>query len=155
VISAAIRLRGATSKASRSYEKSVSEEHLRRTLWTGLGFRARDFWKSARRRELPVGEFFDDVVADDSTEHVEDAAVTAADTRCIDDCLSELDPRERAVYRLVKATNSDVLARPIDDDDARRVEDRITCLGECQSIADDYIALAIELGVPPMPDAWW
>jgi hypothetical protein len=34
-------------------------------------------------------------------------------------------------------------------------EDRITCLGECQAIADDYIALAMELGAPPMPDAWW
>jgi hypothetical protein len=50
----------------------------------------------------------------------------------------------------------DVLARPIDDDDdSRCVEVRITCLGECQAIADDYIALAIELGAPPMPDAWW
>src|SRR4051795_8249807 len=74
----------------------ASEEHLRRALWTGLGFRARDFWKAARRRELPVGEFFEDVVGD--AERVEDAAVTAADTRCVDDCLSELDPRERAVY---------------------------------------------------------
>src|SRR3954468_17546594 len=80
----------------------ASEEHLRRALWTGLGFRARDFWKSARRRELPVGEFFEDVIGDDSTERVEDAAVIAADARCVDDCLSELDPRERAVYRLVK-----------------------------------------------------
>jgi hypothetical protein len=50
----------------------------------------------------------------------------------------------------------DVLARPIDDDDDSRCgEDRITCLGECQAITDDYIALAIELGAPPMPDAWW
>src|SRR3954470_4698043 len=80
----------------------ASEEHLRRALWTGLGFRARDFWKSARRRELPVGEFFENVVGDASTDGVEDAAVTAADTRCVNDCLSELDPRERAVYRLVK-----------------------------------------------------
>src|SRR3954469_366852 len=80
----------------------ASQEHLRRALWTGLGFRARDFWKSARRRELPVGEFFEDVVGDESTERVEDAAVIAADARCVDDCLSELDPRERAVYRLVK-----------------------------------------------------
>src|SRR3954471_5596661 len=80
----------------------ASEEHLRRALWTGLGFRARDFWKSARRRELPVGEFFEDVVGDESTERVEDAAVIAADARCVDDCLSELDPRDRAVYRLAK-----------------------------------------------------
>jgi RNA polymerase sigma factor (sigma-70 family) len=80
----------------------ASEEHLRRALWTGLGFRARDFWKSARRREVPVGEFFEDVVGDDRTERVEDAAVLAADKRCVDDCLSELDPRERAVYRLIK-----------------------------------------------------
>src|SRR3954449_6375356 len=29
-----------------------SEQHLRGALWTGLGFRAKDFWKSARRREL-------------------------------------------------------------------------------------------------------
>jgi hypothetical protein len=50
----------------------------------------------------------------------------------------------------------DVLAGPIDGcDDARGVEARVTCLGECQSIADDYIALAVELGVPPMPNAWW
>ena len=50
----------------------------------------------------------------------------------------------------------DVLARPIDGcDDARGVEERVTCLGECQSIADDYIRLATELGVPPMPGAWW
>src|SRR4051794_18014058 len=80
----------------------ASEEHLRRALWTGLGFRARDFWKAARRRELPVGDFFEEVLGDDQTERVEDAAVTAADRRCVDDCLSELDPRERAVYRLVK-----------------------------------------------------
>jgi hypothetical protein len=31
----------------------------------------------------------------------------------------------------------------------------ITCLGECQAIVDNYIALAIELGMPLMPDAWW
>ena len=72
-----------------------------------------------------------------------------------------VEGRERQVLALVTDEPDvmqmvDVLARPIDDDDdARRVEDRITCLGECQSIADDYIALAIELGAPPMPDAWW
>jgi hypothetical protein len=36
------------------------EEHLRRALWTGLGFRARDFWKAGRRRELSVANLFDD-----------------------------------------------------------------------------------------------
>ncbi|MFL5927823.1 MAG: hypothetical protein ACJ77E_12900 [Gaiellaceae bacterium] len=50
----------------------------------------------------------------------------------------------------------DVLARPIDGcDDARPIEERVTCLGECQSIADDYIKLAETLGWPPMPDSWW
>jgi hypothetical protein len=50
----------------------------------------------------------------------------------------------------------DVLARPVDGcDDVRAIEERVTCLGECQSIADDYIRLATELGVPPMPGAWW
>src|SRR3954462_14286755 len=53
----------------------ASEEHLRRALWTGLGLRARDFWKSAPRREMPVGEFFEDVVGDASAEGVEDASV--------------------------------------------------------------------------------
>ena len=72
-----------------------------------------------------------------------------------------VEGRQRQVLALVTDEPDvmqmvDVLARPIDDDDdARRVEDRITCLGECQSIADDYIALANELGAPPMPDAWW
>ncbi len=86
----------------------ASKEHLRRALWTGLGFRARDFWKAARRREVPVGEFFDEVVGDSRGDSVEDAATTAADKRCVDDCLSELDGRERAVYRLV---NGDELSR--------------------------------------------
>src|SRR4051812_14969273 len=107
----------------------ASEEHLRRALWTGLGFRARDFWKSARRRELPVGEFFEDVVCDESTELVEDAAVIAADARCVDDCLSELDPRERAVYRLVKG---DELSR-------RRVAKRLG-LGESDVLRALYSA---------------
>ena len=107
----------------------ASEEHLRRALWTGLGFRARDFWKSARRRELPVGEFFEDVVGDDRVEGVEDTAVTAADTRCVDDCLSELDPRERAVYRLVKG---DELSR-------RRVAKRLG-LGESDVLRALYSA---------------
>ncbi len=50
----------------------------------------------------------------------------------------------------------DVLASPFDGcDDARRVEHRVTSLGECHSIAEDYIRLATELGVPPMPNAWW
>src|SRR3954452_21771543 len=47
-----------------------SEAHPRRALWTGLGSRARHFWKSARRRELPVREFFDDAVTDASTDGV-------------------------------------------------------------------------------------
>src|SRR3954451_19650636 len=79
-----------------------SEEHLRRALWTGLGFRARDFWKAARRREVSVGELFDHIAADDRASHVEESAACAADARWVDDCLSELDQRERAVYRLVK-----------------------------------------------------
>src|SRR3954470_15175388 len=107
----------------------ASEEHLRRALWTGLGFRARDFWKSARRRELPVGEFFEDVVGDDRAERVEDVAVTAADTRCVDDCLSELDSRERAVYRLIKG---DELSR-------RRVAKRLG-LGESDVLRALYSA---------------
>jgi RNA polymerase sigma factor (sigma-70 family) len=77
-----------------------SEEHLRRALWTGLGFRARDFWKAGRRRELPVADFFDDVRAGTSWDGVAEDAATAADGRYVDDCLSELDARERAVYRL-------------------------------------------------------
>ena len=79
-----------------------SEEHLRRALWTGLGFRARDFWKAGRRRELPVADFFDDVRAAASCDGVAEDAATAADGRYLDDCLSELDARERAVYRLVR-----------------------------------------------------
>jgi RNA polymerase sigma factor (sigma-70 family) len=77
-----------------------SEEHLRRALWTGLGFRARDFWKAGRRRELPVADFFEDVRAGTSWDGVVEDAATAADGRYVDDCLSELDARERAVYRL-------------------------------------------------------
>src|SRR4051812_25398637 len=107
----------------------ASEEHLRRALWTGLGFRARDFWKAARRRELPVGDFFEEVLGDDQTERVEDAAVTAADKRCVDDCLSELDPRERAVYRLIKG---DELSR-------RRVAKRLG-LGESDVLRALYSA---------------
>jgi hypothetical protein len=50
----------------------------------------------------------------------------------------------------------DVLARPADGcDDTRGVEHRVTSLSECHSIAEDYIRLAVELGVPPMPEAWW
>lgn len=79
-----------------------SEEHLRRALWTGLGFRARDFWKAARRREIPVGEFFEGIIGDDRLDAVEDAAATAADSRQVDDCLAELDSRERTVYKLAK-----------------------------------------------------
>jgi RNA polymerase sigma factor (sigma-70 family) len=85
-----------------------SEEHLRRALWTGLGFRARDFWKAGRRCEIPVGEFFEEVLGDDRLDTVEDAAIAAADRRHVDDCLSELDARERAVYRL---TNGERLSR--------------------------------------------
>src|SRR5918912_1048521 len=77
-----------------------SEEHLRRALWTGLGFRARDFWKAGRRCEIPVGEFFEEVLGDDRLDTVEDAAIAAADRRHVGDCLSELGARERAVYRL-------------------------------------------------------
>jgi DNA-directed RNA polymerase specialized sigma24 family protein len=80
----------------------ASEEHLRRALWAGLGFRARDFWKAGRRREVPVAQFFDEVIGDDRLDDVEDAAIAAADSRQVDDCLSELDARERAVYRLMK-----------------------------------------------------
>jgi DNA-directed RNA polymerase specialized sigma24 family protein len=80
----------------------ASNEHLLRALWTGLGFRARDFWKAARRRETLVGEFFDDVVGDDRSQCVEEEAVVAADRRLVEDCLSELGPRERAVYRVVR-----------------------------------------------------
>lgn len=80
----------------------ASEEHLRRALWTGLGFRAKDFWKAARRREIPVGEFFEEILGDDRLQAVEDAAATAADRRYVDDCLSELDPRERSVYKLAR-----------------------------------------------------
>ena len=85
-----------------------SEEHLRRALWTGLGFRAKDFWKAGRRQELPVAGLFDEVAADEGGDGVEDAATIAADTRVVDDCLGELDARERAVYRLV---NGDELSR--------------------------------------------
>ena len=86
----------------------ASEEHLRRALWTGLGFRAKDFWKAARRREIPVGEFFEEILGDDRLQAVEDAAATAADRRYVDDCLSELDPRERSVYKLA---NGEQLSR--------------------------------------------
>jgi len=52
----------------------------------------------------------------------------------------------------------DVLTRPLPEDgdvNVRFVEDRVGDLGECQAIADDYIALADKLGWPPMPDVWW
>ena len=78
------------------------DEHLQRALWTGLGFRAKDFWKSPRRRELSVGEFFDSIGGDDRSARFEDEALTAADLRQVADCLAELDERERSVYRLVK-----------------------------------------------------
>jgi DNA-directed RNA polymerase specialized sigma24 family protein len=78
-----------------------SEEHLQRALWTGLGFRARDFWKAARRREVPVAEFFEEIIGDDRLDGIEDAAIVAADGRQVDDCLSELDAHERAVYKLI------------------------------------------------------
>lgn len=78
-----------------------SEEHLRRALWTALGFRARDFWKSARRRETSVGEIFDDALGFDAADDVVEAAATLADRRQVEDCLAELDGRERAVYRLI------------------------------------------------------
>src|SRR5947209_14767916 len=71
-----------------------SEEHLLRALWTGLGFRARDFWKSARRRETSVAEFFEDAGVEDAGAAPEELAVTAADWRAASDCLSELDLRE-------------------------------------------------------------
>jgi DNA-directed RNA polymerase specialized sigma24 family protein len=79
-----------------------SEEHLRRALWTGLGFRARDFWKAGRRRELPVADLFDDVRGGVSCDGVAEDAAIAADRRYVEDCLSEFDDRERAVYRLVR-----------------------------------------------------
>jgi RNA polymerase sigma factor (sigma-70 family) len=78
-----------------------SQKHVWRALWTGLGFRAKDFWKAARQRELPVAELFDQVADDEHADHVQDIATVAADRRIVDDCLSELDARERAVYRLV------------------------------------------------------
>ena len=78
-----------------------SEDHLRRALWTGLGFRARDFWKASRQRDLLVPDLFEERGADESSVDVEDAAATAADSRYVEDCLSELDAPERAVYRLV------------------------------------------------------
>jgi RNA polymerase sigma factor (sigma-70 family) len=80
----------------------ASKEHLRRALWMGLGFRAKDFWKAARRREVPVALFFDEVIGDDRADAIEDDAAASADRRFIDDCLSELDPRERDVYKLSK-----------------------------------------------------
>jgi RNA polymerase sigma factor (sigma-70 family) len=80
----------------------ASEAHLRKALWMGLGFRARDYWKAARRRELPVGEFFEGILGDDRLDAVEDTAAAAADSRQVDDCLAELDERERVVYKLAK-----------------------------------------------------
>ena len=79
----------------------ASEEHLLRALWTGLGFRARDFWKSTRRREMSVGEFFEDASVEDAASP-DELAVTAADWRAASDCLSELDPREQSVFRLIR-----------------------------------------------------
>src|SRR3954449_2054409 len=86
----------------------ASEEHLRRALWTGLGFRARDFWKSARRRERSVGDFFDSVIGDEHGNDFEEDALTAAELRRVADCLAELEEDERAIYRLV---NADGLSR--------------------------------------------
>jgi RNA polymerase sigma factor (sigma-70 family) len=80
----------------------ASESHLKKALWMGLGFRARDHWKAARRRELPVGEFFEGILGDDRLDAVEDAAAAAADSRQVDDCLAELDELERTVYKLAK-----------------------------------------------------
>src|SRR4051794_1148309 len=79
-----------------------SDEHLLRALWTGLGFRGKDFWKSARRRETSVPEFFDEVMVEDRGVPPEEVAAAAADSRHVEDCLSELDSRERSVYRLMK-----------------------------------------------------
>jgi hypothetical protein len=62
-----------------------------------------------------------------------------------------LETDEDGIFAMV-----DVLAAPVDGcDDPRGVEHRVTSLGECHSIAEDYIRLATELGVPPMPNAWW
>lgn len=78
-----------------------SEDHLRHALWAALGFRARDFWKSSRRREVPVAEFFDEALAREAVDGVAETAAIAADSRQVDDCLAELEPQERAVYRLI------------------------------------------------------
>ena len=79
-----------------------SEDHLYRALWTGLGFRARDFWKSARRREIPYGDMFGEDAPVPSVDGVEDHGTVVADARHVEDCLSDLDERERAVYRLIR-----------------------------------------------------
>ncbi|HEX8745138.1 MAG TPA: sigma-70 family RNA polymerase sigma factor [Thermoleophilaceae bacterium] len=106
-----------------------SEEHVRRALWTGLGFRAKDFWKAGRRRELSVGELFEQVAADERADGVEEAATVAADSRVVDDCLSELDARERAVYRLVKG-----------DELSRRSVARRLCVSEADVLRSLYSA---------------
>ncbi len=60
--------------------------------------------------------------------------------------LASLPERQRMV---------DVLATPVDSDsDGRQIENRVTCLGEAQAIADDCIAVAEKLGYPSMPDGW-
>jgi RNA polymerase sigma factor (sigma-70 family) len=79
-----------------------SEEHLYRALWTGLGFRARDFWKAGRRREIPYGDMFGAEAPAPSVDGVEDHGRVVADARHVEDCLSDLDERERAVYRLIR-----------------------------------------------------
>jgi hypothetical protein len=52
----------------------------------------------------------------------------------------------------------DVLATPRSEDgdlDERQVEDRVRGVDEARAIATDYINLAEQLGLPPMPDVSW
>jgi hypothetical protein len=103
-----------------------SETHLRRALWMGLGFRAKDFWKAARRREVSVGEFFEPVARDPSGDGVEEEAALAADSRIVDDCLSELDDRERlARTRFALVERPDYLVRELGPYPHRRSKRRI------------------------------
>ena len=52
----------------------------------------------------------------------------------------------------------DVLRNPLPEDgdiDERHVESRVRGFEEARAIAADYIALAEQIGSPPMPDVWW
>jgi hypothetical protein len=52
----------------------------------------------------------------------------------------------------------DVRRSPLPEDgdlDERHVEPAVATVDEARAIAADYIALATQIGSPPMPKVWW